>query len=177
MILFLQVISLIAGSSSPVYPNIPNTNDSPCTIFIEAKDLTEDLSDFSTQNDEILFLLYSQDDTTSPLILIATDFHIFQKDSMTYTLLIPRSEEFNNVILIIIELDTDKTIEQIDPVVRAHSNNIYKKYIEKDRIGMETYLGDDDLIGYHIISKKQLQKCNFSFISKGYQFMDRYEYG
>ncbi len=169
--IFPFVLMIMAGGSADSFAE----NDS-CLLNIKAVDLTEDMSTLSTQNDEMLILLYAQADTLSPLIPILSANHTFQKDSMTFSLGLPKPDEFSRLLLLLVEMDSYKADEQIDAVLRIHHAEIYRRKREEDRAGIVKFLGDDDLIGFNIFDREQLQKCKLEFSLNGYFLLDKYEY-
>ena len=71
-----------------------------------------------------------------------------------------------------IEIDTDKNLEQIEPIVRINLDKIQNLFLENDIIELKKYFGDDDVLGV----KKLPFNMFKSFSFKGINLFDSYEY-
>jgi len=162
----------ITASAEVINSDVANQVSS---ISIKAIDLSEDMSRFSTKNDELLLLMYSYAEgkaLEAPLIseyFVMDSLHInktfiFEQDSL---------EKINNILIFLLEIDSDKSIEEIEPVVRVHYQTLFDAYKSRSWKNMQNLLGDDDVLGCKIISSfKQDARFNFS----GIQRMDRYDF-
>lgn len=81
----------------------------------------------------------------------------------------------NNLLFILIERDSETPIEQIDPIIRVHYNEIYRVFKERNYIEIEKYLGDEDILGMKMISNFE-ETTIVEFEMKGVHKMDKYEY-
>jgi hypothetical protein len=118
------------------------------TLTIKAIDLSEDMSLMSSKNDELLFLIYK-----APVVGPLLDSPAFVKSFVLDTANRTKAFDINidkdeNYFLFLIEMDDDRTTEQIDPVIRIYNRpviTIYQKQLYED---LYKYLGDNDLVGF-----------------------------
>ncbi|MEZ4847432.1 MAG: hypothetical protein R3B93_02105 [Bacteroidia bacterium] len=151
-------------------------NDS-ISITIEANNLSEDFSSFSTKNDEILILIYPWEDTTSLSEPIFS--WQFVLDTANYAKSkVWKFKQFldqTRFIFLLIELDSDATDKQLDPIFRVHYLKILKAFRERNYNELKKYINDEDLLGFEIIDDSFLE-APLSFQIKGIHKLDRYEY-
>lgn len=147
--------------------------DSACvncdTLVLTAIDISEDVNRFSTKNDEIILLLYDYSDSSklgSPFLIEKI---VFDKNTTEKKLLI--RELPKNTLLFLIEEDSFKTLEQIEPIFRVYFKEIIALQKHKSIKNLRKYLGDDDLLYSTILNK------NFSSIKmKGMHMLIKFEY-
>lgn len=88
----------------------------------------------STKNDELLVLGYKYEEESilnEPIFVYEFIFDENKKNKSILTQYNTGYEE-SELLLFLIELDTEKTIEQIDPVIRVHHKEISKLHSEND---------------------------------------------
>lgn len=125
------------------------------TLEIVAKDLSEDVSVMSSQNDELLILIYELSGEDSILnapvfvsqFILDTSGREEKMDKLSFTK--------NRYQIFLIELDDDRAVGQIDPVIRIYKNEILKHFKDKKYNLLQTYLGDNDLLGYSELTFQQ----------------------
>ena len=174
--IFLAYSSCISNNSSSSISTLPKDdieqNNSSYKITIDCKNLSEDL----THNDELLIMGYEYGITTNLNKPILNKRLILDDDNMVKTF--QWNTEINlfhgDIILILIEQDSDTPIEQIDAILRIHSKSIIEAYESRNYTELEKYLGDEDLLGYKIINKNISESIEFSI--EGVYKMDRYSY-
>lgn len=147
------------------------------TIKVNGINLSEDMSAFSTGNDELLILIYNlkEGPILDPLRFVAT-IALGQKhriDSAIWPIQIDSIQE--KVLFLLIEQDAVTPISQLDPVIRIQYKTIIQLYHEKKYPQLMKYLGEEDLLGLQIISKTQL-KLPLELHFKGIHKLDKYEY-
>ena len=135
------------------------------TLSITAHNLSEDMSTLSTKNDEILVFIYDYSDTNKLVEPIFSKKLIFDEEIKTHHIVFQKNA---TSVLFLIEEDSYKNSKQIEPLVRAHFKELMKHptYTE-----IQKYLGDDDLLGFQIITINTL-----SFEMKGRYKLDKYHY-
>lgn len=146
-------------------------------LFIEAINLSEDMSRFSTKNDEILVLIYELRDA------LALDQYLFSKQlildektrSNSVWLSSSRAVSNSMLVLFLIEQDVETPIEQIDPVIRVHYKQLIEAHQKRDYSTIEKYLGDEDLLGVETISKLS-DDIPVQFKCVGIHKLDKFEY-
>ena len=139
-------------------------------IIISSSNLSEDMNYSLTKDDELLLLIYEFNDSIkslkSPVLVHRFNLNEHKK-SDTINWVKPVS---NNFLLFLIELDSDKTNFEIDPVVRVYFEEIQTCFTKRDYYCLEQYLGDEDLLGVKQLSTP----TNLSF--KGIHKLDKYVY-
>ena len=149
------------------------SNTSP-TLKVRALNLSEDLSRLASQNDEILLLGYKDQDIISDPVIM--EYIIFDENQKLFNIPL-KSDLFDSgeLILVMLEIDTELKPEDIEMIVRKNIRDIELSFIENDRVNLKTILGDDDLLGIARVDKEKLKIIQtYNFI--GTHKMDRYEY-
>ncbi|MEO1053948.1 MAG: hypothetical protein AAFX87_25145 [Bacteroidota bacterium] len=169
--LFLN-LSVINGHEQPDLKNL-----SSAELTIEAVDISENMSRVSTQNDELLVIVYDYEEQEMLADPLLVKKQVFNAKETTYkidasSLLKAKSDK---LLFFFIEQDVNRSVEQIDPVLRVHHKRITELFDEHELYKLEKYLGDEDLLGIKVISKFQ-SKNKFCFAFSGYHKGDRYHY-
>ena len=119
------------------------------SIHFQGHNLSEDSYITSTDNDELLILIYHYQDSSqlqSPLVkwkFIVDEENRSKRADFQF-------EKGAQYLLLVIEQDEMKPIEQIDPVIRVFHPEIKAAYEAADRLTIERYLGGEDLLGLKI---------------------------
>jgi len=142
------------------------------SLQIMANNLSEDMSRFSTKNDELLLLVYDYIEgevLTKPLLAeyFVLDSLIRLRDFKFERL----AKDDKNMLVFLLEVDSEKSVVEIESVVRQDYQILLDAYHAKDWKGIKKILGDDDVLGGKIIS---LDKSAAQFRFSGIQKMDRY---
>lgn len=169
--------STIPLSSLPAKtPKIDPTKN--ILLSIESLNLSEDLSKtFSTNNDELLVLIYVQKTGGS------LDAPLYQKnllldtDHMQQNLFIEKGKipEGEDLLFLLFEQDYETPIEQIDPIIRVQHRQIIEAFKKRDYRKMRTYLGTEDMLGYKTIEDFSYSQ-DIRFDITGVYKVDFYEY-
>ena len=138
------------------------------TLRLDCLDLSENTA-LSTKKDEILLLLYSPADQHSAPLLMKY-LSVVDAQTETWEIMAPQSKDQHGII-VIVEVDTDKTASQLEPVIRLNQKALTEAYKTKNRKTIRTLLGDDDLIG---IASFPMTSRTFDF--KGVHLFDTYHY-
>jgi len=145
------------------------------TLEIAAKDLSEDVSVMSSKNDELLILIYELSGEDSILnapvfvsqFILDTSDRVEKIDKLSFTK--------NRYQIFLIELDDDRTVEQIDPVIRIYNNEILRLFKDKKYNLLQTYFGNNDLLGYAELNFHEKDKP-IEIECKGRLNLDSYYY-
>lgn len=142
---------------------------------IHANNLSEDMSSISSKDDELLVLIYRMDYSE---ILSAPVFTTQMKvdnqipeTSSVFKLYGAPNEKF---IMILLEQDDMTPLQQMDPILRIHHLAILQAFEEKNRTLLETYLGDEDLLGMEQIELNPSAPLKLHV--RGIHKMDRFDY-
>lgn len=144
-------------------------------LKIYAADLSEDMNRLSTQDDEMIILIYVKVDTGKSLDkpILATKFRL---DTAGRTQIF---ESLNltgpNYLIILMESDDNRDLEQIDPVIRVYWKEILNLCDKRYWNDLKKYLGDNDFLGYKNLSQEEI-KQHKGFIIEGRQHLDHYLY-
>lgn len=143
-------------------------------IKITAKDLSEDATLLSSKNDELILLMYSKLDRDYPELIVSEYFIMDKIDTPKKFKINSKIGLKEDFILVLLEMDTKQTLQQIEPIVRLNLNLLLTDYNQKKRVKTQELLGDDDLL--------TIQKSNFkNFVdngmrAQGIHMLDAYDY-
>lgn len=164
-------------SNTPIMESqIQPTQDS-ILVTIEALDISEDMSRFSSKNDEILVIIYEigpKSPLEKPLysfkkVLSNSDKFIhgsFNVDSINHN---------SEVLFLLLEQDSETPLDQIDAIFRIHYKSIIEAFDNMDYLEIEKYLGNEDLMGYKVV-KGIRRSAGFDFDFKGVYKLDKFHY-
>ncbi len=179
------VLILLSACSKKVY-EIGDTSPSPTLTLVSknidclltAYDLTEDVSRISSKNDELILLVYNE--TTNLLFhkVLYQDYFTIDKLYQTKSFAINDSIiENSKLTFVLIEIDTKKTLTQIEPVVSLNLEQLRNAKLSGNIFALKEVLGDDDLIGIKSVSLSELGKKDINVDFKGIHLFDSYNYG
>lgn len=178
---FIITIPLVS-CRSPSIPKSPiSESDSisaPLVITLTAQDLTEDGSQISSGNDEIALLCYTSSDSGAHVLSAIKTLTIFDKNTdKTKTYLshtnLPPSDQ---LILLILEIDSERSISEIERAVQKHLKEILTAYQSRNSAQIQKYLQDEDLLTLEIIPVSQLKDKPRIFDLNGFRLFDKYAY-
>ncbi len=166
----------IRNTDNSQKPLVTITTSDTVGIYIKALDLSEDMSRVSTEDDEILLLLYelTTADQPGPLLLskkmafdaINTSNELFFTPTMTLS--------DTRLLLMLIEQDDETEVSVLDPLIKANYRQLIDGFRAMDYIKLEKIIGDDDLLGYKIIS--EFTMSNQVVTMRGVYKLDKYHY-
>lgn len=167
-----KVLSLTSSTESDV-----SSKRDTVPIEIKALDLTEDMSRLSSNNDEVLLLIYElktdnhlgESLCSNKKVLSISD-NILHSGFSTDHIAIGSS-----VLFLILEQDSETAVEQVDAIFRIHYAQILRAFDSRNYLEIEKYLGDEDLIGYKVI-KEINHSVMLSFEFRGVYKLDSYHY-
>jgi hypothetical protein len=144
-------------------------------LTIQALNLSEDMSTLSSKNDEVLVLIYPFVDTTKLPPPIAAEYFVLDSAhrKKIHRILFPSPEI--SLLFFLAEIDSDKTPAQVELLFRNNFKEIINCINKKDLIALQKYIGDDDLIGFKIISNGYQTK-GISFTFQGRYKLDKFLY-
>ncbi len=175
---FVIIISLWMGCK--VNQPVPIPADAIKIIHLEAKDISENLTSISTQDDEIFFSYYFLEEKDGQSVITdekVWDEFLFDSLQTLQTLdAIHDIKENDFLVFCLVELDDLDSHDKVKHVLRAtlsESNtkmNLKKSY-------MDSLLSDDDFLGYKKLDLRRIQKGEEKELSiKGIQLFDKYDY-
>ncbi|MFN8415529.1 MAG: hypothetical protein U0U66_04275 [Cytophagaceae bacterium] len=175
-ILSIFIILLLVGMTSSFQLDRTYSNSDSIYIKVRALDLSEDFSRMSSKNDEVLMLLYPVIDSTQLGDAIIKSYYQFSDSNRTFehsfALTSPTSKQ--NMLFFMIELDTDRSVDMIDSIVKLHYIDLRNAYYAKDYNAIEKILGDDDVLGS--LKLREKQSPYFMFNIRGIYKLDKYDY-
>ncbi len=181
-IVFLALLSVVfAGCFTK--KKIPETiTSAPAQKFkvdIRAENLSENGTKVSTQNDEIVFLIYlvSPDTGATPELLLS-EYAVFDSLHSAYTFEADlKPSAAGELYFVLVEIDSDKNKEQVEPVVRLNLRTIAAAYALRDPGKWIIYLGDDDLLGIKTMNVEELNEGQGGRLTmEGMKLLDAYKY-
>ena len=165
----LVVVSLLLFSCT-TSRNVVSLKEKVNRITITSTNLSEDGSILSTKEDELLFLVFNYIDS-QPLEQIVLRTFIFNEFNRSFSTAVDTAYSDTHKLVALIELDSSLSNDQISNRVKEHYISLLEIYKTHDLRMMEVILGDEDLLGIHIMDPKD-RTINFD----GTWRMDRYEY-
>jgi hypothetical protein len=159
--------------STTVLP-IHSTTDS-LFLIVQSSNLSEDMSSLSSNNDEVAIFIYSFTDSIihNPPVFSAN--FVLTKNQMadTFNITSLKNNFSQTMILFLLELDTERSIQEMAPLLPTHCKKIIQAYTDRNYLEIENYLGDDDVLGIQIIKEfNHTSSFEFNDIYK----MDRFSY-
>ena len=145
------------------------------SIIVTATNLSEDMSTLSSNDDELALFLYSYKDSVVSELPIFSTYFVLNKTGMSDTLYFNGIKKVLNkdLILFMIEMDTEGKIEFIEKQIRKNHNELIKACREKNYTTIEIYLNDNDILGVKVLKDfKRETTIEISDIHR----MDRYNY-
>ncbi|MBI3510906.1 MAG: hypothetical protein HY064_09580 [Bacteroidetes bacterium] len=150
------------------------------SVAVTVENLAEDLSIFATHNDEIVFLVYEfGPDTNAVPSLLISEYQVFdsigeKKEFVSDSFALLANGQLDFVML---EIDGNKNLEQIEPIVRLNLQKIKRAYETNNDSILTVFFGDDDVLGvdYAPLSTAENGKENEIIVS-GVHFFDKYYY-
>lgn len=138
---------------------------------ITAFDISENASPLSTGNDEMMIFVYTPSKKQNIPDLLYQQYMIFDKNKNVFNFEIQDAQE-KELTVILIEMDTEKPITQVEPVVRLNLEKLKRATIGD----LKNLLDDDDLIGIQSVSaiKKGDKTRQIEF--KGEHLFDPFHY-
>lgn len=151
-----------------------NPSDS-LKITVNGVNLSEDMSTLSSRNDEILVLLYSFDDTLKLREPILSEYFVLDSANRKKTMNIARPDRSSDALFILAELDTERSHDQLEKLIRKNFKAIMSCLEKRDLVTLKQFIGDDDIIGIKTINGNNLYNgTTFSF--QGRYKLDKYLY-
>ena len=146
------------------------------SLSIEAIDLSEDMSVLSTKNDEILLLIFEQQDSMELSESLLSKRLKFDENKRfrQFTFTLDRRIVDSSLLLFLIEQDAETPIEQLEPIIRIHYSSIIEAYSSRNYLQIEKYLGDEDILG--VLHIRELVSTPAQFRFQGVHKMDKFEY-
>lgn len=144
---------------------------------LTAYDLTEDVSQFSTKNDELMLFVYIDSMNNQYPKLIYQDYFVIDSLHKTKIFALNDSNMYGSMLtFVLIEIDSRKNLKQIEPVVRLNLVDLTDTTQNIDIKSINELFGDDDLLGIKRIPLSELSKKDFILDFKGIHLFDSYNY-
>ena len=144
-------------------------------IVIEGINLSEDGTRLSSNNDELLVLIYEHKTYSGVSDPMFMTYIILDADKSKATVEVDSSLFEKDIIFTLIEVDTEKEISDIASFVGKNLSILIDAHQNQDRIAVNEILGDDDLLGIKKIAKENLSRP-YAFKIQGVHKIDRFEY-
>ncbi|MDJ1500374.1 hypothetical protein [Xanthocytophaga agilis] len=180
---FIILILLVSCRSTSIPKSTISESDSialaaPLVVTLTAQDLTEDGSQVSSGNDEIELLCYISSDSGAHVLSVIKDLTIFDKNTdKTKTYLSHTNiRSSDQLILLVIEIDSERSISEIERAVQKHLKEILTAYQSRNSTQIQKYLQDEDLLTLEIIPVSLLKDKPQTFQLNGFRLFDKYAY-
>jgi hypothetical protein len=144
-------------------------------LIIRSTNLSEDMSTLSSNDDEVMLLLYNFNDSliTAPPVL--STYFVLTKKRNADTLYSSELNKHKNMILFLLEIDSNKTLAEIETLVSAHYKDLISASLSKNYPVIQRCIGDDDILGIREVSGYEPSQ-NLEIIFSDIYRMDRYDY-
>lgn len=141
-------------------------------VTVSSSNLSEDLTIASSKSDELILLIYEFSDESEELNkpTLVRNFNLREGKMETSFDWKTANGISQNYLLFLIEVDSDKSDLQIDPILRIHHRRIIERFENRDYLGIEKYLGDEDLLGYRKFSVPSTHQL------RGVYKLDKFDY-
>lgn len=132
-------------------------------VKVEAMNLSEDMSNMSSRNDEIIVLVYDFTDTTKLAKPLAAEFFVLDSLHRSREFSVAGANNKSTLLFFLVEQDTEKPVSQIEITFRKHFKEIIKLVEQRNRMALEKLTGTDDLMGYKIIEEFNAGPVKYRF--------------
>ncbi len=147
-------------------------------LTISSTDLSEDMSQLSSGNDELILLVYESSFAGARPVF--TQEFIFDKKVKKKTFEInytdfkwkTRANVEPTVSIYLVERDSKNSIERIEAPITVYQNEILELFKTKKTVELEKYLGDEDLLLACKFRLYNHNSCKNSYINN----LDSYSY-
>lgn len=171
---------LFIGACRSLQPVVSSNTDHDCDILfsitITANDLSEDLTIFSTDNDECILFVYPVNDSlTADTLLIMEQFQPgIKKKPSTFTTQKEWCKSYPQLMIVLVEMDTERSAKEIEPQVRRQLKKLNSTYTQERLTQGRDVLGDDDLLGARLVNTGNKKESEFTI--EGVHATDLYNY-
>ena len=178
----LFIVLFTSCKSAPVSQTvIPDTSQSllkeeEWEVKVEGLNLSEDMSSVSTKNDEVLLLIYKNEDSVKLGEPVLKKYLIFDSLHKSHSIIGPRPDSIpENILLFLLEEDTGADVTLLDSVVRINHIKLKELFNKHDLAGITYILSDDDMLTVQSINNFLVNKETIINI-KGIIRADSYDY-
>ena len=157
-------------SSSDQKTDYATSQKDSILITVKSGNLSEDM----THNDELLFMGYltKSSGTLDSAVLRKRLTLDSQNMTKSFQWHVDQSVLGQDLMLFILEQDSDTPIEQIDAILRIHYKPIVNAFKNRSYSEIEKYIGDEDILDCRVLNILTPTEFNFRGVYK----MDRYDY-
>ena len=168
-------VAIVLSCSSKIKTTSGTTRYKSDSLWVTVT--SDNLSENLTGNDEILVMCYLyRDSMTLDELLFGQKLRINAKNlSRKFKLKLHNDIGDRPMLLFLVEQDSETPLRQIDSTLRVSHRNIMTEFKKGNYSGIEKYLGDEDVLGYEMISAMDYNAPNLYHFSGVYK-LDRYEY-
>lgn len=144
----------------------------------QVKIVSNNLSEEITSNDELdvyLYKLPADGSVPQPLLLHSM---VFTKSGQTLAYNIDMSAVGKNdeLLLVVIEMDSKREFQQMEPVVRLNWKDILQYHNQPKSDVLLKFLGDEDLLIIKKFTLKDIEKDKNKVAIEGVHLFDKYDY-
>jgi hypothetical protein len=172
-LVFILVAIMVCCRSPVNVPPVTRAAPDSLRLTVTSANLSENMSG----NDEILVLCYlNRDSSELEAPLFRQKLRIDLKNlSRQFQFRLDKRFADHPLLLFLLEQDSEIPVPQIDSVLRVSHRAIMKEFNTRNYFGIEKYLGDEDILGFKVISKLDYTGPNIFHFSGMYK-LDKYEY-
>ncbi len=147
------------------------------SITLTAHDLSEDANRLSTQDDELILLVYAQDAAGQlPTSVIQEYFVLDTAQRMKSFILTDSVLRMRTLSIVLIEMDSNMGIQQLEPIVRLNLQTFLNQEQQASPDAFRKLLGDDDFLGAIKIETEDLNIQGKAIEFNGRRLFDSFHY-
>jgi hypothetical protein len=146
-------------------------------LILTAKDLSENVNRLSTQDDELILLVYTQGSAEQLPTIVFQEYFVLDSEQRVKEIRLGEEVRLKQEItLVLIEMDSKLSIQQVEPVVRLNLDAMLAFDQKSQPQGLQSLLGDDDLLGAIKLETADLHPHGKEIEFKGRRLFDSYHY-
>lgn len=175
LIILTFAVAILLSCSSKIKTTSGTTRNKSDSLWVTVT--SNNLSENLTGNDEVLVMCYLyRDSVTLDELLFGQKLRINAKNlSRKFQIKLNKDIGERSMLLFLLEQDSETPLLQIDSMLRVNHRDIMTEFKKRNYTGIEKFLGDEDVLGYKMISALDYNAPNlYSFF--GVYKLDKYEY-
>lgn len=172
-------VSNIVTKYQPAPTGVSSSDDSDSLwLTLSSSNLSEDMSFLASNNDEIHLLMYyysAMDETLGDLFYSMNTVFDENHTSSTHYIGSRSAIENSYFLTFLIEEDDNTSTSTLDGIIKANWKQIMEDYRNTQYSNIKKYLGNDDVLGAHVLRFTSSNELNQLTI-RGLHKTDRYVY-
>lgn len=145
-------------------------------LEIIGENLSEDASRLSSNNDEILLLIYGFPLINGTSSVLFSEYFILDNEKKKASFDVDKKLfEGETVLFVMAEVDSDISVDKIETTITQNLDSLFDSFKNLDRATQSKIIGDDDILVMREIPIQNTSP-NFTFTVEGVHKIDRFRY-